>query len=116
MSQQNHVLERREFYLAENGPARVVETSEPSGVFEAEFRASYADANDKDTQKNLKGYIANEYISEKLTRWERSDPSDLSKPFQLVVEASSAKRGFTDLDSSIVAIVSSLYFTDFPKT
>jgi transglutaminase-like putative cysteine protease/Flp pilus assembly protein TadD len=111
MSQQNHVLERREFYLAENGPARVVETSEPSGVFEAEFRASYADANDKDTQKNLKGYIANEYISEKLTRWERSDPSDLSKPFQLVVEASSAKRGFTDLDSSIVAIrVESLFY------
>jgi transglutaminase-like putative cysteine protease/tetratricopeptide (TPR) repeat protein len=111
ISQQNHVVERREFYLAENGPARVVETSQPSGVFEAEFRASYADANDKNTQKNLKGYIANEYISEKLVRWERSDPGDLSKPFQLVVEAGSAKRGFTDLESSSVAIrVESLFY------
>lgn len=110
MSQENHVVEKREFYLAENGPARVVETSEPSGVFESEFRASYADANDKDSQKNLKGYISNEYISEKLTRWERSDPRDLSKSFQLVLEAGAAKRGFTDLDSSFVAIrVESLF-------
>jgi tetratricopeptide (TPR) repeat protein len=110
-SQQNHVVETREFYLAENGPARVVETSEPSGVFEGEFRATYADANSKDTQKDLKGYIANEYISEKLAKWDRSDPADLSKQFQLVVEANSAKRGYTDLDSSLIAIrVESLFY------
>lgn len=110
-SQQNHVVEKREFYLAENGPARVVETTEPSGVFESEFRASYADANSKDSEKSLKGYVANEYLSDKLAKWERSDPGDLSKPFQLVVEASSAKRAFTYLDSSVVAIrVESLYY------
>ena len=110
-SQQNHLVETREFYLAENGPARVVETSEPSGVFEGEFRATYTDANSKDTRKDLKGYIANEYISEKLTKWDRSDPADLSKQFQLVVEANSAKRGFTDLDSSLIAIrVESLFY------
>jgi tetratricopeptide (TPR) repeat protein len=110
-SAQNHVVERREVHLAENGPARVVETTEPSGVFESEFRSSYADANSKDSQKSLKGYIANEYLSEKLTRWERSEPGDLSKPFQLVVEASAAKRGFTDLDNAGVAIrVESLFY------
>lgn len=110
-SQQNHVIEKREFYLAENGPARVVETSEPSGVFEGEFRATYTDAQSKDTQKDLKGYIENEYIAEKLRKWERSDPGDLSKPFQLMVEAGSARRGFTDLESSVVAIrVESLFY------
>jgi Flp pilus assembly protein TadD len=110
-SQQNHIVERREFYLADNGPARVVETTEPSGVFESEFRSSYADAKDKDSQKSLKDYISNEYLSEKLARWERSDPADLSKQFQLVVEASAAKRGFTDLESSIVAIrMGSLFY------
>ena len=110
-SAQNNMVEKREFYLAENGPARVVETTQPSGVFESEFRASYADAKEKDSQKNLKDYISNEYLSEKLARWERSDPGDLSKPFQLVVEAGAAKRGFTDLESSIVAIrVGSLFY------
>ena len=34
-SQDNRVVEKREFYLAENGPARVIETTEPHGVFES---------------------------------------------------------------------------------
>ena len=110
-AEQNRIVEKREFYLAENGPARVVETTQAFGVFESGFRAAYADANDKDSQKNLKDYIGNEYLSEKLTHWERSDPNDLSKPFQLVIEAGTAKRGFTDLDSAVAAIrLDSIYY------
>lgn len=103
-SQDNRVVETREFYLAENGPARVVETTEPHGVFESEFRSSYADANDKDSRKNLQDYIANEYLSKRLERINRTDPSDLSKQLQLVIEASQAKRGYTDLDTASAAI------------
>jgi tetratricopeptide (TPR) repeat protein len=103
-SQDNRVVEKREFYLAENGPARVVETTEPHGVFESGFRSGYADAEDKDTRKNLKDYIANEYLSEKLGRINRSDPADLSKQLHLVIEASEAKRGYTGLDSASAAI------------
>ena len=103
-SQDNRVVEKREFYLAENGPARVVETTEPHGVFESGFRSGYADAEDKDTRKNLKDYIANEYLSEKLGRINRSDPADLSKQLHLVIEASEAKRGYTSLDSAGAAI------------
>jgi tetratricopeptide (TPR) repeat protein len=103
-SQDNRVVEKREFYLAENGPARVVETTEPHGVFESEFRSSYADADDKDSSKDLKDYIANEYLSERLERIKRTDPSDLSKQLQLVIEAGQAKRGYTDLDTASAAI------------
>jgi len=110
-SQDNRVVEKREFYLAENGPARVVETTEPHGVFESGFRSSYADADDKDSRKNLKDYIGNEYLSEKLGRINRSDPADLSKQLQLVIEASEAKRGYTGLDSASAAIrLESLFY------
>ncbi len=110
-SQENRIVEKREFYLAENGPSRVVETTEPHGVFESEFRSAYADADNKERRKNLKDYIANEYLAEKLTRLERSEPGDLSKQFQLVIEANTAKRGFTDLESAVAAIrVGSLFY------
>src|ERR1051325_9620518 len=75
-SKDNLIVENRDFYLAENGPARVVESTEPHGTFESEFRAVYDNADDKDSRKNLKDYIGNEYLSEKLTRVERSDPRD----------------------------------------
>ena len=110
-SQDNRVVEKREFYLAENGPARVVETTEPHGVFESGFRSAYADADDKDSRKDLKDYIGNEYLSEKLGRINRSDPADLSKQLQLVIEASEAKRGYTGLDSASAAIrLESLFY------
>ncbi|MGH9741039.1 MAG: DUF3857 domain-containing transglutaminase family protein, partial [Candidatus Acidiferrum sp.] len=103
-SNDNRIVEKREFYLAENGPARIVETTHVSGVFDSWFRGAYADDKDKETEKNLKTYIGSEYLSEKLTRWDRSDPKDLSKPFQLVLEADAAKRGATDLDAAVAAI------------
>jgi Flp pilus assembly protein TadD len=110
-SQDNRIIEKREFYLAENGPARVVETTEPHGVFESEFRLSYADPDDKESRKTLKDYIANEYLSERLERINRSDPDDFSKQLQLVIEAGQAKRGYTDLDSASAAIrLESLFY------
>lgn len=114
-SQENRIVEKREFYLEENGPARIVETTEPHGVFDSEFRASYAGTNDKDIEKGLKEYIGSEYASEKLARWERTDPRDMSKPFHLVVEASDARRGFTDLDNAIAAIRLDSLFYKLPE-
>jgi transglutaminase-like putative cysteine protease/Flp pilus assembly protein TadD len=114
-SQNNRIVEKREFYLAENGPAGVVETTEPHGVFESEYRSAYADAEDKDRKKNVQDYIKNEYVSEKLTKVERSDPRDLTKQFRLVLEASGAKRGYTELDSAAAAIRLESLFTELPS-
>jgi tetratricopeptide (TPR) repeat protein len=114
-SQENRILEKREFYLAENGAARVVEITEPRGVFESEYRSIYADADNKDNKKELKDYIKEQYLSEKLARMERSDPADLSKPFRLELEADEAKRGFTDLETSVAAIRLETLFYKLPE-
>ena len=114
-SQENRIVERREFYLAENGLARIVETTEPRGVFESGYRGTYADADNKDRREGLKEYIGTEYLSEKLTHVERSEPEDLGKPFQLVIEAEKAKRGATDLESAVAAIRLESLFSRLPS-
>lgn len=100
----NLLVEQREFYLAENGPARVVETSRPEGSLESEFRSAYADKENKNTQRNLTDYMKAQYLAEKLDQVDRSNPTDLSHQFELRLESDKAKRGYTDLTNAVAAI------------
>jgi transglutaminase-like putative cysteine protease/tetratricopeptide (TPR) repeat protein len=114
-SKDNRVVESREFYLAENGPARIVETTQTYGVFESEYRSTYADADNKERKKSLKEYVESQYLAKELAREVRSDPRDLSKQFQLVLEATGAKRGYTDLESAVAAIRLESLFDRLPS-
>jgi tetratricopeptide (TPR) repeat protein/transglutaminase-like putative cysteine protease len=104
LSRDNVMLELREIDLSENGPARVMETSQPRGIFESNYRGIYVDEQSKQARENLSNYVQSMYLAEKLDRFHRSDPADLSKPFELVLECEKAKRGFTDLDSAAAGI------------
>ena len=100
----NGLEEIREFHLAENGPARVVQTIHPRGCLESRYRRNYTDRQNEKIRQNLTSYMEARFLAEKLDRWDRSDPTDLSRPFELVLESSKAKRGFTELDSAAAAI------------
>jgi len=113
-SRENLLVEKREFYLAEYGPARVVETSQPQGSLESAYRSAYADQQRKKTQEGLTNYMKSQYLAEKLDRLERSDPQDLGRPFELVLESKQAKRGFTDLESAVAAIRLDTLFLRLP--
>jgi transglutaminase-like putative cysteine protease/tetratricopeptide (TPR) repeat protein len=113
-SEDNLLIERREFHLSENGPAGVVETSEPHGSLESVYRSDYTDTANKDTRKNLSTYVQSQYLAEKLDRIDAHDPDDISKQFTLVLESDAAKRGFTDLDSAVVAIRFDTLFNRLP--
>src|SRR5579872_2188592 len=52
-SSENVTSELREFYLAEDGPSRVVETVSVKGGLESEYRGYYDDSNKKDVKKSL---------------------------------------------------------------
>jgi tetratricopeptide (TPR) repeat protein/transglutaminase-like putative cysteine protease len=114
-SQANLLLEIPEIHMAENGPARVVETTQPRGCFESGYRRSYADRENKKTRENLTGYMKLQYVTDKLDRWDRSDPADLSRPFELVLESNKAKRGFTDLEAAVAAIRLEGLFGQLPE-
>lgn len=109
-SKDNVLLENREIALTENGPANVTEITRPTGVFEGEYRGYYADKPDQESREGLTNYVKSQYVAEKLARVERTDPADLSKPFELTIVCEKAKRGYTDLDSAVAAIrVDSLF-------
>ncbi|MGB6857673.1 MAG: DUF3857 domain-containing protein [Terracidiphilus sp.] len=103
-SQDNGVIETREFTLTDNGPANVVEVTQPKGILESSYRGFYADKPDKDTREELRGYIKSEYLCDDLSKVERTDPADLSQPFKLTIACEKAKRGYTELESAQAAI------------
>ncbi len=103
-SKDNGLVETREFTLTDNGPANVVEITQPTGVYESAYRSYYADKPDKDTRDGLRGYVQSEYVSDDLTKVDRTDPADLSRFFQLTIACEKAKRGYTDLENAQAAI------------
>ena len=103
-SKDNVVLEFRELILSENGPSAVTEKSQPKGVFESHYRADFADKPDNQAREGLTNYVKGQYVAEKLSSVERTDPADLSQQFELTLACEKAKRGYTDLDSAVAAI------------
>jgi transglutaminase-like putative cysteine protease/tetratricopeptide (TPR) repeat protein len=100
----NREVETREFFLADLGPARVVETTESWGGPERELRANYATQDAKDVHEWLTSYVRSVYLSDKLAKLDHSDPVDLARPFRLRLEAEGAKRGYTDERTAVVAV------------
>lgn len=113
-SQDNLSIEQRELDLAEYGQARVTEVSLPHGDRESTYRYDFADVQNKDVRKNLADYVKTVYLADSLDQVNRSDPGDLSKPFELTVVCNHAKRGFTDLDSAAAGIRLDGLFSDLP--
>jgi tetratricopeptide (TPR) repeat protein len=95
---------RREFYLSEYGPARIVEVFDPVGEESAVLRHLYGQEETKDTREGLERYVKNTFLAEDLTNVEHTSGSDLTKPFELKLEVAKGKRGFADLDSAEMAI------------
>ena len=65
-SADNALIEKREIYLAENGPARIIETSQPHGSSESWYRRDYADKGNKAAKEELTNYVKGQYLAEKL--------------------------------------------------
>jgi tetratricopeptide (TPR) repeat protein len=113
-SKDNVLLEFRELALSENGPAAVTEKSRPQGVFESNYRATFADKPNKDTRDSLTGYVKAQYVAETLGSVERTDPTDLSRQFELTLTCEKAKRGYTGLDGAQAAIRLDAMFARLP--
>jgi transglutaminase-like putative cysteine protease len=113
-SKDNVLLEFRELTLSENGPATVTEKTQPRGVFESRYRSSFADKPDKETLDGLAGYVKAQYLADKVSSVDRTDPADLSRQFQLTLICEKAKRGYTDLDSAQAAVRLDALFSRLP--
>ncbi len=102
-SSSSRQVETREFFLPEEGPARVVETTETFGLIDASYRSFYGGAETKDMRKGLEDYVKSAYLAEKLDKFDRGDPDNLAKPFFIRLEAGKAKRGTVTATEAAVA-------------
>jgi transglutaminase-like putative cysteine protease len=103
-SQDNRQIETREFFQAEYGPARVIETTETHGTIEGEYRGWYAGADTKERLDQLKTYAHDAYHAKQLVNYEHTASNDFSAPYSMRVELMDAPIGFTDLETSAVGI------------
>jgi tetratricopeptide (TPR) repeat protein len=100
----NLLVETRDFTLAEQGPAKVVETSESHGEIDEQYRVWFGGNENEAERKNLTDYVKGNYLAEKLDRIDHGDGRNLAAPFHLTLEMDKAKRGYSELDESVVAI------------
>ena len=100
----NRQVETRDFFLAEYGPSRVIETTETHGTIEGEYRGWYAGPDTKARLDDLKTYAHDAYRAKALLNYEHTASTDFSKPYSMSIEMQDAPIGFTDLETAAVGI------------
>jgi transglutaminase-like putative cysteine protease/tetratricopeptide (TPR) repeat protein len=103
-SSDNRIVVTREFFLPEEGKARVVETTELTGSFESDYRAWYKSSSREDIEKQLRKYAETTYLAEAAGKVEYSDPQELAAPFRIRLEAVGSKLGVTGQADGAVAV------------
>ena len=100
----NREVETREVFLAELGPARVIETTTYQGATERDLRSWYAVEEPEALRSSLAEYVQSEYGAEDLSAMKHSDLQDLSQPLELRLEAAGIQRGLTGIADAAVAV------------
>ncbi len=113
-SAENREVETRELFLADLGPARVVETSEYFGASERALRAFYAQQDEASLKSAMKEYAAVYYLAEDVAALEHSKATDLATPLHVRVELKNARRGFTDVRNAAVGMNPALLLRRLP--
>lgn len=111
----NSTLTTIEVFMAEEGPARVVETSVHAGAAERRQRLVSAQVDARDRRRGYEAYLKAAYRAEALGIVEETGIEDLSGPFRLRLEGLRAGRAWTRGDEGAVAIDLSYLITTLPR-
>jgi tetratricopeptide (TPR) repeat protein len=94
----------RVYTLSEYGPARITETLTGVGAADAFFRNEYGQAASKEQREDLEKYVKDTYLSDSLDAFEPGTGADLTQPFQFRLTVAKARRGFSDMKTSVAAL------------
>jgi tetratricopeptide (TPR) repeat protein/transglutaminase-like putative cysteine protease len=103
-SSANRMEQTREFFLAESGLARVVETTNLWGSLAAGYRNEFGHGGEKEQRTALEQYATTTYRADTLGSYEFSPAKDLAPPYRMRLEIPAARRGQTDETDAVVAI------------
>jgi tetratricopeptide (TPR) repeat protein/transglutaminase-like putative cysteine protease len=111
---ENRSVKTREFFLADLGTARAVETDEYSGATERDLRAFYVSEDPETLRDAVSDYMRKAYLAKDLAAYDHANPLDLSHPFRLRFETRDTRRAVTDEKSAAVAILPAALFDQLP--
>jgi transglutaminase-like putative cysteine protease len=111
---ENRAVKTREFFLADLGMARAVETDEYSGAAERDLRAFYISEDPETLRDAVSEYMRKTYLAKDLAAYDHANPLDLSHPFRLRFETRDTKRAVTDEKGAAVAILPSALLDQLP--
>ena len=111
----NRAVETRLFQLAEDGKAKIVETSEYFGSDERSTRRYYNGTDQKEIREGLENYAKQIYLAKALAKWETTTPRDLAAPFRIRLEMTEATRGTTAGGEAAVGVFLSRLVSDLPE-
>jgi transglutaminase-like putative cysteine protease/predicted Zn-dependent protease len=114
-SSENRIVKTREFFLADYGPARVVETTDYGGAAERRQRAFLGSAQSDALGKAIDEYARESFYAKGAVTSEHSEPRDLSRALRLRLEVKGARRGYTDQAVAVVAIFYSTLLELLPR-
>jgi hypothetical protein len=80
--EEDHRTEVREVEMAVYGPAHIIETLFTEGSVDADYRSGFGEADTREKRKNLENYARDHYLAKTLSRIERGDGKDLTKPLR----------------------------------
>ncbi len=114
-SADNRTITEIEVYMAEAGPARVVETSTHFGAAEHRQRLVSSQVDEAGRRLGYQAYLEAAYRAETMAEVEETAATDLSAPFRLRLEALKAGRAWTSADEGALAIDLSSLITTLPR-
>ena len=112
---ENRVVKTLEFFLADLGTARAVETDEYSGAVERDLRAFYLSEDPEALRDAVSDYMRKTYLAKDLGAYDHGNPLDLAHPFRLHFEARETKRAVTNEKGAAVAIQLSALLDQLPE-
>ncbi|HEV3460188.1 MAG TPA: DUF3857 domain-containing protein [Thermoanaerobaculia bacterium] len=102
---ENRAVKTLDFFLADLGTARAVETDEYSGAAERDLRAFYLSEDPEALRDAVSEYMRKTYLAKDIGAYDHGNPLDLSRPFRLRFEARDTKRAVTNEKGAAVAIL-----------
>ena len=94
----------REVYLAEQGPARIVEVKESTGTVAAAYREHFARTESSRVREGYADYVKSVFAASELGRLEPQELKALDKPLRVEVEVENALRGYTEGAEAAVSV------------
>ncbi len=109
------LIETREFFLADYGPAKAIESSQTTGHIDSDYRSGYGDSGNKALHTALENYVRSAYAAKALTNVSSGNPTDFTKSFSLRLEIEKTKRANTGISDAVIYLYPTGAFANLPR-